>query len=288
MTASFKNAMTAGSGPSRSSTLSSDGTTIGWITKGAGQPLLLVHGGGADHTRLESFGDRLASRFTVHLVDRRGRGMSGDGAAYDIELEYDDIAAVTEAIGGEVTVMGHSYGGPIVIGAATRTDAIAGVVAYEGWPSLLGSPPSYEVGDAVERIQAHIDGGDSDGAVSLVFRDLVGLGDEQLEDMRAQPSWPARLAAAPTLPRELRTEPTIQLAADDLASIEAPVLLVIGGQNESDLRPGADELCAIIRDARVCVLPGQGHMAFDTALDLLASAITEFVGANASGVGKGS
>lgn len=119
--------------------------------------------------------------------------MSGDGAAYNIELEYDDIAAVTAAIGGEVTVMGHSYGGPIVIGAATRTDAIAGVVAYEGWPSLLGSPPSYEFGGAVERIQAHIDGGDMGGAVSLMFRDLVGLGDEQLEDMRAQPSWPARL-----------------------------------------------------------------------------------------------
>lgn len=63
---------------------------------------------------------------------------------------------------------------------------------------------------------------------------------------------------------------------------------MIGGQNESDLRPGADELCSIIRDARVCVLPGHGHMAFDTGPDLLASAITEFVGANGSGVGKGS
>jgi hypothetical protein len=44
MTTSTKNATTVGSRPSQSSTLSSDGTTIGWITKGVGPPLLLVHG----------------------------------------------------------------------------------------------------------------------------------------------------------------------------------------------------------------------------------------------------
>jgi pimeloyl-ACP methyl ester carboxylesterase len=283
MTESTEDAASGGSRPARSSTLSTDGTRIGWITKGHGRPLLLVHGGGADHTRLEPFADRLSDRFTVHLVDRRGRGMSGDGARYDIELEYDDIAAAAETIGGQVTVLGHSYGGPIVIGAASRTAAIARVVAYEGWPARPGSPPAYELGDIVERIQALVDAADLDGAVSLVFREVVGLDEPQLEDMRAQPSWSARLAAAPTLPRELRTEPTIQLAVADLNSIRVPVLLVIGGQNESALRPGADELCSIMSDARVAILPGQGHMAFDTAPDLLASTISEFLSATTRG-----
>lgn len=122
--------------------MSTDGTRIGWITKGIGKPLVMVHGGAADHTRLEPFADLLTDRFAVHLLDRRGRGMSGDGDTYDIELEYDDVASVAEAIGPEVTLLGHSYGGPIAIGAATRTDAIARVIAYEGWPSLSGSPPA--------------------------------------------------------------------------------------------------------------------------------------------------
>ena len=100
--------------------------------------------------------------------------MSGDQSTYDIELEYDDIAAVAEAIGQEVTVLGHSYGGPIVIGAAARTDAIARVIAYEGWPSAAGSPPSYDIGDAAERIQALLDAGDRDGAVSVVFPNWWG------------------------------------------------------------------------------------------------------------------
>lgn len=277
MAAPPRDASAAGGRARRSSTVSTDGTRICWITKGQGQPLLLVHGGGADHTRLAPFADLLADRFAVHLVDRRGRGMSGDNSTYDIELEYDDIAAVAEAIGPDVTVVGHSYGGPIVIGAALRTEAIARVIAYEGWPSPAGSPPSYDIRDAVERIQLLLDAGDRDGAVSVVFRDLVGLEEAELEGMRAQPFWQARLAAARTLPRELRTDPTIQLPAADLASIRVPVLLMIGGENEAALRPGAERLCALINDARIHLLLGQGHMAFDTAPDILASAITTFV-----------
>jgi pimeloyl-ACP methyl ester carboxylesterase len=285
MATSTNNASPAENQPGRSSTVSTDGTRIGWITKGRGKPLVLVHGGGADHTRLEPFADFLAGRFTVHLVDRRGRGMSGDGDTYDIELEYDDIAAVAEAVGQKVTLLGHSYGGPIAIGAAARTDAIARVIAYEGWPSLSGSPPSYEIGDAAERIQALLDSDDQDGAVTLVFRDLVGLDEVQLAEMRTQPFWQARLAAAATLPRELRTDPTIQMEPADLAAIAAPVLLVIGGQNESALRPGADQLCSHLRDAQVHVLVDQGHMAFDTAPGLLASAITAFVESTTPSVG---
>lgn len=203
--------------------------------------------------------------------------MSGDNSTYDIELEYDDLAAVAEAIGRDVTLVGHSYGGAIVIGAALRTEAIARVIAYEGWPSLAGSPPSYDIRGAVERIQLLLDAGDRDGAVSVVFRELVGSEEAELEGMRAQPSWQGRLAAARTLPRELRTDPTIQLPAADLASIRVPVLLMIGGQNEAALRPGADQLCTLINDARIHILPGQGHMAFDTAPDLLATAVATFV-----------
>jgi pimeloyl-ACP methyl ester carboxylesterase len=88
------------------------------------------------------------------------------------------------------------------------------------------------------------------------------------------------------LPRELRTEPTSQMAPADLAAIAAPVLLVIGSQNESALRPGVDRLCPHLRDARVHVLLGQGHMAFDTAPDLLATGITAFVEATTPRVGR--
>jgi pimeloyl-ACP methyl ester carboxylesterase len=272
------------------SVTSRDGTRIGWVTYGSGDPVLLVHGGGADHTRLEPFASLLADRFSVHVVDRRGRGLSEDGLGYRVEWEYDDIAAVAEAIGRSVTVVGHSYGGPIAIGAATRTRAIGRVVAYEGWPAVDGSPPLYDPGNVPERLQALIDAGDRDGAVALVFTELVGVDEEQLAWMRAQPMWPSRMAAAHTLPRELENEPNITLAEASLRSISAPVLFVIGELNERSLRPQVEPLCSIVPDARIAVLPGQGHLAIDTAPALLANAIIRFVDSarNSMTIGNGS
>lgn len=42
------------------SAIAPDGARIGWITVGQGDPILLVHGGAADHTRLAAFGERLS------------------------------------------------------------------------------------------------------------------------------------------------------------------------------------------------------------------------------------
>ena len=46
MATSTNSASPAENRPGRSSTVSTDGTRIGWITKGRGKPLMLVHGGG--------------------------------------------------------------------------------------------------------------------------------------------------------------------------------------------------------------------------------------------------
>src|SRR4051812_23654476 len=68
--------------------------------------LLLVHGATADHTTWRKVGPRLAQRRSVFAMDRRGRGASGDGPAYAIEREYEDIAAAADAIG-------EASGGPV-------------------------------------------------------------------------------------------------------------------------------------------------------------------------------
>ncbi|MDK1476124.1 alpha/beta hydrolase [Streptomyces sp. 549] len=259
------------------SVISRDGTRIGWTTTGRGEPLVLVHGAGADHTRWGAYASKLSDRFALHLVDRRGRGLSSDGQSYSIEREYDDIAAVAEAIGSGVTVLGHSYGGPIALGATMRTAAITRAVCYEGWPAVEGGPMPFGEGDAPDRVQALLDAGDEDGAVTLLMRELVGLTQEQVEWMRGQPMWAGRLAAAHTLPRELRTDASITLSEADLRSISTPVLLLIGGQNEESLRPQARELCSLLQHGRIGVLPGQGHMAMDTAPELLTDTITSFM-----------
>ena len=69
--------------------LSADGTPIAYEIRGQGPPLVMVHGSSLDHTRWGSSIHRLAEHFTLVLMDRRGRGSSGDGPVYSIEREFE-------------------------------------------------------------------------------------------------------------------------------------------------------------------------------------------------------
>jgi pimeloyl-ACP methyl ester carboxylesterase len=97
------------------------------FSSGGGSPLGLVHGAAADHTTFRTVAPLfagIAGRFAVHAIDRRGRGASGDGPSYSIEREYEDVAAVVDAVASEagtgsgVDVVGHSFGGRVALGAA--------------------------------------------------------------------------------------------------------------------------------------------------------------------------
>ena len=77
---------------------SADGTPIAYHTSGTGPPLVLVHGASADSTVLSLLTPLLQPHYTVHAVDRRGRGRSGDAPTYDIGLEYADVAAVVDQV----------------------------------------------------------------------------------------------------------------------------------------------------------------------------------------------
>lgn len=107
-------------------------TSIAYWTTGTGPPLVAVHGTPADHTRWQPLLPYLEPHFTVHAIDRRGRGPSGDAS------DYEDVAAVVDALAaeskGRVSVYGHSHGGIVAFGAATLTANVHTLVLYEGWP----------------------------------------------------------------------------------------------------------------------------------------------------------
>ena len=57
---------------------STDGTMIAYQRSSVGPPLVLVHGTTADHTRWAPVLPAFEQHFTVYVLDRRGRGGSGD------------------------------------------------------------------------------------------------------------------------------------------------------------------------------------------------------------------
>ena len=242
---------------------------------GAGPPLLLVHGAAADHTTWRASGPRLAQRRPVFAMDRRGRGASGDAEApYSIEREYEDVATTAEAIASRtgrpaVDVAGHSYGGRAALGASLLTDSIRRVVVYEGAP--VPSGVSYRSQELVDGVRAALARGDREGALSAFLRGIVGLSDAAMEAYRREAVWPARVAAAPTILREIEAEAGPAASIDALGRSTVPVLLLLGSISRSPFRIGTDALAERLQDARVEVIEGAAHAAHHTHVD-------EFVG----------
>src|SRR5690242_2288681 len=104
------------SGPVAAHTVrSADGTTIGYLSVGAGPPVLVIPGVLSMAGDYAAFASALAEHFTVHTLERRGRGVSGpQGDDYGIGKECEDVLALRAATGASLLV-GHSYGGLIAL-----------------------------------------------------------------------------------------------------------------------------------------------------------------------------
>jgi pimeloyl-ACP methyl ester carboxylesterase len=263
---------------------SADGTMIAVVSSGDGPPVVLVHGTTADHTTWRAAGPVLAGSFTVHAIDRRGRGASGDGAGvYAIEREFEDIAAVADAIAAEsgrpVDVVGHSYGGRVALGGALLTANIGRVVVYEGAPSPAASK-GYRPAGVEARIRDLIDTGRRDEALETFFREIVRMPAADLAVYRADPIWPVRAAAVQTSLRELEGEASPPASLDALAAVRQPVLQILGGDSAPPFREATIALDGRLANGRVVVIDGARHAAHHTHVEAFVDAVRAFLTAS--------
>ncbi|MGE5180652.1 MAG: alpha/beta fold hydrolase [Acidobacteriota bacterium] len=255
---------------------SRDGTRIGCHVTGRGAPLVLVHGTTADRTRWTPLLSSLEQRFTVYALDRRGRGVSGDATAYDLDREIDDVAAVVDGIGGPVDLLGHSYGALVSLEAATRVASLRRLALYE--PPIPTAVPL--VGsELIARLDALIAAGERDAAVSTFLAEGPRVPAAQLAIMKSLPAWAARVAAAHTIPRELRASSEYRFDASRFARVRVPTLLLLGGASPPPFRAALELVQGAIPHAELAVLPGQQHAAIDTAPDLFSRELLRFFSA---------
>jgi pimeloyl-ACP methyl ester carboxylesterase len=255
------------------------------VTSRDGTPMVLVHGSTADHTTWRATAPVLERSYRVHAIDRRGRGDSGDGPAdapYSIELEYDDLTVIVEALaaesGGPVDVVGHSYGGRIGLGASLRTPAIRRLVVYEGAPSPAGGE-GYRPEGIEERIASLIAAGRRDEALQAFFREIVRMPEDELAAYQANPIWPLRVAAVHTSLREIEGEGSPAASLEALGEVTIPVLQILGGDSAAPFRDGTAALDAQLANGRVVVIRGARHAAHHTHVGEFTSAILDFLGA---------
>lgn len=254
---------------------SSDGTPIASWRSGDGPPLVLVHGTSADHSRWAPVLPAFEQRYTVHAVDRRGRGASGDAEDYALEREFEDVAAVVDSLGEPVILLGHSHGGLCALEAALLSRDIRALVLYEPAAAMVNAelPPS----DVIERLEALLEAGDRDEVVATMAAEVAGVPPEVLASARSQPVWQARVAAAHTIPRELGAVRAYRFDPQRFGGLGVPTLLLSGGESPLEQRTAVEAVDAALPDSRIVVLPGQGHVAMDTGTDLFTTEVLRFI-----------
>jgi pimeloyl-ACP methyl ester carboxylesterase len=255
---------------------SADGTSIAVWVDGVGAPLVLVHGALSDHTTYTALVDELRPDVTTFAVDRRGRGASGDGAGdYDIEREFEDVAAVVDAVaartGEAVTLWGHSYGADCAMGGAARTANVAALVLYEPGLQVAIAP------DAIDAVDAAVADGRREDAARLLLVDIVEMTDEELGLLRSRPVWPSRLEILPTVPRELRAETGWVYRPGQFAGVTAPTVLLAGSDSPPIQQEATRRAAAAIAGSEIRVLDGHGHIAHQTDPALVAGVLREIV-----------
>lgn len=144
------------------------GARIHYVDRGAGPPIVLIHGLGAQ-LRNFSYGvaDALADTYRVILVDRPGSGYSvPTGEQSGILGQSAIIASLIDklALDRPPLLVGHSLGGAVALGVATHhPGAVAGLALLAPMTQPPGSIPA-SVANAIE----------SNPGARAIFANLLG------------------------------------------------------------------------------------------------------------------
>ncbi|MEU6118368.1 alpha/beta hydrolase [Streptomyces sp. NPDC047117] len=241
---------------------------------GSGPTVLVVHPGGRGPESWDGVARLLTDDFRVVRIRRRiyAPGVR-IGRGHSMTVEAADVLAVAESLAadGPVLLVGHSSGAVAALEAALRDPSpFAGVVAYD--------PPiptrSLLVGEAGPRARAALDAGDPTEAIRIHSRAITGMPAEAVEQMLKDPRVQALIAThAEAQIVEDEIIDALGLGVDRYGALGLPVTLLQGEQSFPHLHERVADLAAVLPDARVVTLAGQGHGANATAPEALTEEI---------------
>lgn len=239
-----------------------DGTPIAYALDGRrdGEPLLMIHGLGADARGWIMQKRALGKRFRLVMVDNRGVGRSGrPEGPYDLEvMAADALAALDHAGYGSAHVIGASMGGIIsqVIGVRHRERVRSLTLActacrHFSWRKEL-------LGQWADQAQAF-------GMREFVRRNL----DWMVGPRSLQRTWPALAVLGPlafNVPvASFVAQVQAILAIEDslrteLAEVTAPTLVLCGSQDVLTTQGDSEEIASLIPGAELAVVRGGAHL----------------------------
>lgn len=171
-------------------------------------------------------------------------------------------------------MLGSSGGASYSLAAAALTSNIRRLVLFEPPASAVMKllPP-----DLLDRLDTLLEAGDRESVLETAYRNVVGLSDAQIDELRGQPAWPNRIAAAHTVPRELRVPAERMFDPEWAATVTVPTLVLVGSDTPDVYKADAETVAATVPNARLSVLDGQGHGAEVFAPKVVAKEALEFL-----------
>ncbi len=242
-------------------------TTLAYTDEGAGPPVILIHGSASSRGQWRAAILDLAPRYRVLAPDLHGYGGTAappPPATLDFDDEVELVDALADLAGGEVHLVGHSYGGAVALRAASlRPERIASLVVIE--PTAfhllhrLGEEAAWREIEAVAvRHISLADAGDLAACADHFLGYWIGLDAwrAMLPDVRAR--------IVQTMPKIAQEWRMVFAASDRYESVAAagvPTLLVRGAATTLAARMVVELLRDALPQASLVEIEGAGHMA---------------------------
>jgi (E)-2-((N-methylformamido)methylene)succinate hydrolase len=243
--------------------------------EGRGQPVMLIHGVGADSTSWDEIAPRLAGQFRVLRLDLRGHGRSGRIAgACTLDDFVRDVIDVMDAAGAaKADVVGFSLGGLIAQGIAlshpSRVEALALISAVAG-----------RTEEERDKVQARLDTLRNEGIEAIMAAaqerwftpDFVQANPDKVRDRMEQ----LRQNDAASYKAAYTVFSTSDLG-DRLHDIRHRTLVVTGEHDIGSNTRMARYMHEQIPGSQLHILPGLRHSVLVEAPEQIGSLLTRFL-----------
>lgn len=247
---------------------SADGTIITYEVHGRGPAVVIVPGTLRAAQDYRAMAGHLADSHTVYVLNRRGRGGSGDkGRDYSVTTEGDDLAAVLSR-SGPALVFGHSYGGFIALENARRL-GIEHIAVYEPALSIAGSIRA----EWVPEFEHALAKGHSARAMALAMRRISGGGiigriptvvlSPVVAAVMRTPEGRDVAGLLHTMPSEVREVSRYSSDGRRYAGVAQRLLVLNGARGPQYARHACEVLAAVNPGCVTVTIPNAGHNAPD-------------------------
>jgi esterase len=249
-------------------TLRVNGYDMAFVERGAGPPLLLVHGTLGDYRhwagQMEPFGAHHRT-IAVSLRHCWPEKWDGEGDDFTVQQHTSDIAGFIAGLqAGPVHLLGHSRGGHIAFRVAQKFHDLiralilvepGGVLSKDLETGLAPAPPTIALVPLYAKAAERIRQGEIDEGLKPTIDMIAGVG---AWDRTPEPIRQTLRDNAVTLLGQIK-ERRAPFARADAEGIRAPTLLMAGERSPASFRHILDGLETAIRDVRRVVIENASH-----------------------------